>query len=92
MSYVVEFFTVEADGSSSWKVRRYRHASSPEDLYVVRLESGKWSSSDPGFSAHKSQKASKRIRIVKEHVRLKQPDASAYWIDRDGSIKLYSLL
>lgn len=50
---------------------------------VYETKEGSFISDDLGFKKHKNEKVSRRIRIVKKHLELKEPKFSAYWFNKN---------
>lgn len=49
---------------------------------VYQTKEGSFISDDLGFRKHKNENASRRIRIVKKHLELKEPKFAAYWFNK----------
>jgi hypothetical protein len=65
-----------------WELSKYNEKQQFKGIgMVVELYNGSFESDDIGFQNHRNEKASRRIRIVKEHIRQGEPKATCYWIE-----------
>jgi hypothetical protein len=68
-----------------WELTKYnssRFVTGTGNVY--ELPSGGFISDDAGFKNHRNELASRRIRIVKKHLDLKEPGFAAYWLSKNN--------
>lgn len=81
--YVIKVMTPSfSECSNCWELRKYNENQQLLTVgMVTRLHNGKFESDDAAFKTHGNPNASRRIRIVKEHIRQGEPLVACYWIE-----------
>lgn len=77
---ILENKSLYTRGFELLKYNTNRQVSSIGNVYQTK--DGSFISDDLGFKKHKNEMASRRIRIVKKHLELKEPKFAAYWFNK----------